>query len=255
MKKAEKAMRATIAWRIQHAELLAGIRNRTACPPYEALVSRYLVGEVHKQAADGSPIMIARTSVSSPRKLMDWLHEHGTSPMGHELLEYMTFEKEYAFSLCDRETRRTGRLVKMIGIIDFAHVSFWRASDRRFYNLMGKAASFTEDFYPQFLGFNVAVNPPSWFSVVFGIAKLVMPKKTAEKFRVCRGKPSKHPYTACPFFSRLLPADSIPTFLGGKCTCTERGGCIRGVPNDRTTSKMEDPQPEPSDPHMPEDSH
>ena len=48
----------------------------------------------------------------------------------------------------------------------------------------------------------------------------------------------------CPYGSRLLHAESLPSMLGGLCTCDGRG-CVGGWPN----ASLEKPMPEdlPSD--------
>lgn len=42
----------------------------------------------------------------------------------------------------------------------------------------------------------------------------------------------------CPFATQKLNTEALPTFLGGGCTCTAKGGCIQGVPNGCTAPKQ-----------------
>ena len=68
-----------------------------------------------------------------------------------ELLEYFALEKERGFVLADRATRKTGRMVKMISLIDQNHIA-WSSIDLRFFKTLGASSKSTEKFYPQLLG-------------------------------------------------------------------------------------------------------
>lgn len=51
---------------------------------------------------------------------------------------------------------------------------------------------------------------------------------------MCGGNTSTGDITTCPYISKLLPVERIPTFLGGKCNC-KGGCCVGGLPNTQTT--------------------
>ncbi|KAI8802260.1 CRAL-TRIO domain-containing protein [Cladochytrium replicatum] len=136
---------------------------------------------------------------------------------------------------CDAATRKSGKLVKLIVVNDFQHAKMLGA-DSRFFKGLGIASKRSEVYYPQLLGIQVMINPPSWMNMVFPIAKLFMSKRTLDKIKVCPGiVNSGTDLTKCPFLNQYLKADDFPTFLGGNCTCSEKGGCVRGVENDRIT--------------------
>ena len=103
--------------------------------------------------------------------------------------------------------------------------------DRRFMKSLGTASKISEYLHPQLLGTNVITNPGTVFKILFSIAKLFIGKKTLEKLKVCSSDTLKGDITKCPFSMKHLIKDDIPSFLGGDCHCTDKGGCINGVHN------------------------
>ncbi|KAH9076072.1 hypothetical protein Ae201684P_012562 [Aphanomyces euteiches] len=84
--------------------------------------------------------------------------------------------------------------------------------------------------YPQLLGRTVFLNTPS---VVPWMIKLFKPRtsdQAAEGKLFC---PGGSDISACPFVSSNLGLESLPTFIGGSCTCGN-GRCIGNVPNSQT---------------------
>lgn len=59
--------------------------------------------------------------------------------------------------------------------------------------------------------------------------------KMIEKQSLCSGPSSARPSaSACPFASARFDVATLPSFLGGACKCTARGGCIGCRPNEET---------------------
>ena len=156
---------------------------------------------------------------------------------------------------CDKATRDSRILTKMIGVIDMAGVSL-SSVDARFGKVQGDSGKLSEVYYPQLLGKTVLIHPPWFFTFVFSVFQKFMSAKMAEKISVCPGACyTQHPgftkvalnahkpaasaggtesISQCPFASKRLSPQSTPSFLGGTCRCTALGGCIQGCPNDRT---------------------
>ena len=61
---------------------------------------------------DGGPLQIVRPGLVDFGPMLD-IHDHDRMVMFHVM------QKEVAFRMCDRRTRETGRLVKLVVINDF----------------------------------------------------------------------------------------------------------------------------------------
>ncbi|CAK9061091.1 unnamed protein product [Durusdinium trenchii] len=124
--------------------------------------------------------------------------------------------------------------VKQISLQDLAGASMM--PDRRFFGIMGRVSKTNEWLRPQLLGRVVIFNAPSWAKLAFRIASNFISQKTLSKVWIHRQTPSG---ALCPYGARLLRVESLPTNLGGLCTCDGRG-CVGGRPN----ASLEKPMPE-----------
>lgn len=161
------------------------------------------------------------------------LHDHERMVMFHVM------QKEVAWRMCDRRTRETGRLVKLVVINDFTAMRM-SMPPRKVMQSYSESSKIAERLYPQMLQTTVCCNPPTWFSMVMRVGKLFLSQKTLDKFKICPGTGT---IQDCPFVRRYLNIDQIPSFLGGPCRCEHQGGCVPGMPNDaskcRTLTKEE----------------
>lgn len=64
------------------------------------------------------------------------------------------------------------------------------------------------------------VNAPLLFTGVWAIVKGFIDEKTRKKITILGGKFQKD-------LLELVEAENLPDFLGGKCLCTEYGGCMK----------------------------
>ena len=131
---------------------------------------------------------------------------------------------------CDEMTRKHGRLYKAISVLDFNGFNLTRGNDSRFSKIIGDSSKLAEKLFPQLLGRTIFINTPSYFYWTFALIKPLMSARAVEKMVFC---PAKGDIAACPYLSRNLDLDKVPTFLGGSCNCV--GGCIGGVPNSQTS--------------------
>lgn len=125
----------------------------------------------------------------------------------------------------------------MVSVIDFNHSSMLHSMNRSFFQALGISSKASERYYPQLLGFSVMANPPFFMSAFMTVARPLMSKKTLEKMKICSGKTTSQSVLSCPFASQAFGSPAtVPTFLGGTCTCSEKGlkGCIQNCPNDAT---------------------
>ena len=149
-----------------------------------------------------------------------------------EIRDAVIFQKEYMYTLCDRESRKRGHLVKAVNLIDMKGFSLLDIN-REFSSILGESMAETELFYPQLLMRLFFLNSPFIMSAVMAMAEFFLPARTFAKIGRCRGGSTrKDPWSSCPYAQMVVDQSEVPTFLGGSCTCSEKGGCIASTPND-----------------------
>lgn len=213
-KDAEKAARQTLEYREQNADLLAKCAAGEE-HPLHARMSKMSISEIYPMPTEAQePVQLIRAGKSNIKKLMD-VHTKD------EVVEWMNYQKEQAFLRCDEATRSSRRLVKMVTVVDM-HSQKFSDNDKRFYQALGKASKDSELFYPQLLEITVGINVPSYMSLLWPIAKAVMPKKTLAKFRICSAKDTVTQSAAmCPFATNVFQPETLVEFLGGSAPSTE----------------------------------
>jgi len=218
-----------IAWRETNAWMLSDAAAGNPAPSH-SIISQYVTSGFHAPtiALQGNPLFIIRGGAGNPKALMD----SGVSTE-HLLLHAMYF-REQAFQECDKQTRERRRIVKMVNVIHMEDSQF-SLMDRRYFHIIGQCGRIAEFVYPQLLLRTVAVNPPSFFHAIYSIFRPLMTKKMIEKQALCPGRSTARPSASvCPFVSKYYDADSLPTFLGGKCRCLDQGGCLLCRPNEES---------------------
>lgn len=223
---AETAARRALAWRREHAALLAAAADRRAPPGVSesalAAFEAFAVLGFHNLTRLGDPVFIVRVSCCDQEKLMDELSVEVVSLL-------LTYVAECAYQFQDWKSRTEGHLVKTLNIQDLTNIGFRRAP--RFFQALGEASKRHEWLYPQKDMKNVMFRPPSWVHWAFSIFRRLMSSGAMEK--VCMHCPVPLPGEAecdlgrCPFASQLLDIASTPTLYGGE----DREGVV-GVPDD-----------------------
>ena len=230
--KTVQAVRTSIDWRFKNKDVLAQLATGWKHPDEKILCS-YIPADLHGQTKDGSPIFIIRIGIGNPDKALEE-QEHDTIRNG------MVWGKEYEHKICDAETRRRGYIVKMIMIQDMKHGSIFDIN-RSFMSVMGSASKEMELMYPQLVGRVVIVNPLSTIKLILGFAQLIMPASMFEKVTLCGAKSTvTGELKTCPIANQVFDVEHLPTFLGGKCTCAQKGGCL-GVPNEQKEKVIPNP--------------
>ena len=145
-----------------------------------------------------------------------------------QVTDSQTFDKEIAFQKCDKKTRETRQLVKMIAVIDLAEFSlFGNGNDKRFFKSQGDSSKIAAKVYPQLLGKTVLINPPSFMKVLWAAFSIFMPQSALDKVTICPATDTFDPETdnvsKCPFVQKWCgnagALAQVPAFLGGTAEC------------------------------------
>jgi len=180
----------------------------------------------HAGLKDGGPLQIVRPGLVDFGPMLE-MHDH------ERMVMYHVSQKEVAFRMCDKQTRLTGRLVKLVVINDFTAMRM-SMPPKKVMQSYSESSKLAERLYPQMLQTTVCCNPPTWFSMIMKVGKLFLSQKTLDKFKIC---PKSGTIDDCPFVARYMNKEEIPSFLGGPCRCEFQGGCVAGLSNDTKTCR------------------
>lgn len=190
----------------------------------------------------GRPIYIERYSKLNA----DYIHSITTMErlskywvQGYERLLYERFPA------CPKSGNRSCVILDMSSV----RLGMFDSRAREFLKTVSKISS---DNYPETLGILFVVNVPSFFSVLYSIAKPMIPAETKRKIHVVNGKHTKEELL------KHIDASQLPSFLGGECRCDLSGrsptnaadtgdhGCLRSdrgpwhINHRNSTSDFED---------------
>jgi hypothetical protein len=129
-----------------------------------------------------------------------------------EVLNLYLMTNEIIYQILDEVTRRTGRLTKLLRIMDatgFAFSSF----NGDYVKRDAAANKQLEDFYPQMLGKVIISDMASWATTVWRLFKPFFPKRFVEKMALV--KPGKNSRDAREFL-RYISEDDLWERYGGK---------------------------------------
>lgn len=184
--------------------------------------------QTHNVKTDGGPIQYIRACIADPGVLAKNVTEE-------ELCYHLTFIKEEAFIICDKLTRDTGRLTKLVVVFDMKNVSMGIPA-KSIQNGMNKSSEIAQHLYPQLLERVAIVNAPWFMKQLWKVARMILSERLTSKAAMCMGQfecgAEPNRLHECPWASKQLVAEEVPSFVGGKCFCTDKGGCCGGTPND-----------------------
>ena len=161
----------------------------------------------------GRPIYIERIGLLDVPKLFALTTEERM--IRHYIQEYEIMMK-LRFPACS--VVRGEKVTQGLTIFDMTHGSMGTANSQT-YGLCKLAAQVGSDYYPEIMGNMFVVNAPMMFSAIWAVVKGFLDEKTRGKIKIIGSS----------FKTKLLeyiPENEIPEFLGGSCTCADKGGCI-----------------------------
>ncbi|EJC98105.1 CRAL/TRIO domain-containing protein [Fomitiporia mediterranea MF3/22] len=104
-------------------------------------------------------------------------------------------------------------ILVIVDLKDFGLGKFWQMK-----NLIRDSFQITQDYLPETMGMLVIINAPSTFTAIWTAVKPWLAKETQEKVCIFGSD-------YAPFLLEEIDAENLPESLGGKCTCSETGGC------------------------------
>jgi len=187
----------------------------------------------HNRKIDGGPIQYIRACIADPGVLAKNVTED-------ELCKHLTFIKEEAFLICDKLTRESGRLTKLVVVFDMKNVSMGIPA-KSIQNGMNKSSEIAQHLYPQLLERVAIINAPWFMKQLWKVARMILSERLTSKAAMCMGQfePGQEPNRMheCPWASKQLRPEETPSFVGGMCMCKDKGGCVGGIPNDNYEPK------------------
>jgi hypothetical protein len=132
-------------------------------------------------------------------------------------------EKEQCFIMCDNHTRESGRLTKEIVIMDFNHQG-WFYPSQALIQSQNDASAISKMLYPQLLDKVIIINAPWFFKQLWKMATMVLSESLTSKVGMCTGTIEPGKLSECPWASKHLRPEDMPTFVGGTCSCPD--GCV-----------------------------
>nr|XP_043630962.1 phosphatidylinositol/phosphatidylcholine transfer protein SFH3-like [Erigeron canadensis] len=168
----------------------------------------------HGVDKDGRPVYIERLGMVDATKLMQ-----ATTLERYIKYHVMEFERTFIdkFPACSIAAKR--HVDQSTTILDVQGVGL-KSMNKSARELIQSLQSIDGNNYPETLCRMYIINAGSGFRLLWNTVKSFLDPKTTSKINVLGNK----------FQSKLLEiidASELPDFLGGTCTCSSKGGCMR----------------------------
>ncbi|PKA51360.1 Patellin-3 [Apostasia shenzhenica] len=177
-------------------------------------VLQYYPQGYHGVDKEGRPVYIERLGKIEPSKLV-----YITSLERYLKYHVQEFEKTFLekFPSCSIAAKR--HIDTTTTILDVQGVG-WKHWSKTVRDILMNIQKVDGDYYPETLHQMFIVNAGPGFKLIWNTVKGFLDPKTTAKIQLLGTK----------YQSRLLEeihASQLPDFLGGLCTCTNAGGCLR----------------------------
>nr|XP_029117796.1 phosphatidylinositol/phosphatidylcholine transfer protein SFH9 isoform X2 [Elaeis guineensis] len=177
-------------------------------------VLRYYPHGYHGVDRDGRPVYIERLGRVDPSKLMKVTTVERFLKYHVQALEKVFTEK---YPACSFAAKR--HIDTMITILDVQGVN-WMSISKLAHDIVLRINKIDGDNYPEILHKMFIVNAGNGFRLLWSALKGFIDPRTSAKIQVLG---DAYQTTLLEF----IDMSQLPDFLGGSCTCTNEGGCLR----------------------------
>lgn len=215
LKKAEEAIRVCCKWRADpeiREQVLKPVADNTwtEAPVYQSFCKHMCFGVLGSQV-DGGCLFYLRDGLGFPNTVFESLKRDEFLKIGFQ-------SREYIYRWCDYETRRLGRLVKAMFILDMDKVKLSKLSDSRVQKCYAELGEFSENNNPQMVDKYLVVNAPSFIPWFISFVRPLFPRSMMDKFDVFPNNPA---LGKSQFSKKWINLDYLPDYLGGKFPSTD----------------------------------
>ena len=126
-------------------------------------------------------------------------------------LPTFAYVNEWSFQWCDYITRTTGRLTKLVRLVDCSDTSLLMVNKEESQR-SAKAMDTMEDYYPQLLQSVLICDGPIWIQIPWRILRPLLPKRVVSKFDFINPKSNTKELMR---LQNYISIDKLPTKFGG----------------------------------------
>ena len=176
-------------------------------------VRKYYPQGTHGVDKDGRPVYIERLGLVDSNKLLQ------ITTMDRYLKYHVgEFEKTFNVKMPACSIAANKHIDQSTTILDVQGVGL-KSMNKAARDLLQRLQKIGGDNYPESLNRIFIINAGSGFRILWNTVKSFLDPKTTSKIHVLGNKYQSN-------LLEIIDANELPEFLGGTCTCADKGGCM-----------------------------